>query len=34
VRDIKTFFKNEKKYWCKMIAIYEDEKIENNGDVE
>jgi hypothetical protein len=32
--DIRVFFKAEKKYWCKMIAAYEDEKIKNNGDVE
>ena len=32
--DIRAFFKAEKKYWCKKIAIYEDGAIKRNGDLD
>ncbi len=32
--DIKSFFKAEKKYWSKKIGVYEDKKIQANGDLE
>lgn len=32
--DIKVFFKKEKRYWLSKIAVYEDKKIQANGDLE
>lgn len=33
-KDLKDFFHNEKLYWRKRIAEYEDEKMQQNGDVD